>query len=155
MKPFYAVAFLAVALLSASPARAESQDVTYQPFAYDPTAPWRRGEHPGPLQDDFYAMEFTNTSMPRQKLSSCSITVEGPPSNYYVNFTKMQHTSGRICAMNDYVGPLLMVVGSKQIVKCADSTQPPPSNPLVIVTYSYDFSCPSPLAVAATPRPEP
>jgi hypothetical protein len=63
MKYLCTVAFLVVALLLAPPARADSQDVVYKPFAWDPPPPWRRGERPGPLQNDWFAMDFTNSSI--------------------------------------------------------------------------------------------
>jgi hypothetical protein len=152
MKPLYTVAFLAVALLLAPPIRAQSQGVSYKPFATDSPPPWRRAEQPGPLQHAWYAMDFTSTSMPAQNLSDCSITVQGPPDNGFVHRIGMQHHSDRICAIDWYVGQLLTVAGSKQILKCGDSSPPPdPPNPTVIVTYSYNATCSFAPTVASTP----
>jgi len=144
MKTLYTVTFLAVALLWAVPTRAQTpQDVRYKPFDPDPSLPWRRAEHSGPLEHDWYQMDFTSTSMPPAKLSECSITVEGPPDNYFVHRTAMQHQSNRICAIDWYVGELLVIAGSKQIVKCQDATSPPqpPPTPNAIVNYSYNSTC--------------
>lgn len=137
MKILRSAIFLVASLLSATVAADDL--VVYYPLQANPS-PWYNAEAPGPLKNKWYTIDFPGLSAQQiDDLSSCSITVYGPPTNYFVYTVSMYQDTTRICSIDRTIGPLLVQPESAQIAQCQI---PSGSFSALMVDYSFSWRCP-------------